>query len=257
MMAVVTDAQLQAWLTAFLLPFFRILALFGAAPVLSLRAFPARTRIGLSLLLAATLAPSVAAPVTDAAGGLLSWTGLGWIVRELAIGFAIGFAARLVFAAFDLAGEVIGLQMGLSFAGFFDPQGGQGNAVGAFVNAVATLLFVSMNGPLLLIAATLRSFTTLPVGGLDEGVAARFDPVALGAEVFALGLLIASPFLAMILFVNLLLGVMSRVAPQLSLFSIGFPVTIGVGMLLLAVGLGWIEGPMAQALGQLFRMFGS
>jgi len=255
-MVVFTDAQLQAWLAAFLLPFFRILALFVAAPVLSVRAVPARTRIGLSLLLAATIAPSVAAPVAGAADGLLSWSGLGSIVRELAIGIAIGFAARLVFAAFDLAGEVIGLQMGLSFAGFFDPQGGQGNAVGAFVNAVATLLFVSMNGPLLLIVATLRSFTTLPVGGAGFGFGTRFDPIALGAEVFALGLLIATPFLAMILFVNLLLGVMSRVAPQLSLFSIGFPVTIGVGMLLLVVGLAWIEAPMTDALGRLFLMFG-
>lgn len=256
-MVVFTDAQLQAWLAAFLLPFFRILALLGAAPVLSVRAVPGRTRIGLAVLLAATVAPSVADPVAGAAAGLLSWSGLSAIVRELAIGIAIGFAARLVFAAFDLAGEVIGLQMGLSFAGFFDPQGGQGNAVGAFLNAMATLLFVSMNGPLLLIAATLRSFSTLPVGGDGFGFGTRFDPISLGAEIFALGLLIATPFLAMILFVNLLLGVMSRVAPQLSLFSIGFPLTIGVGLLLLVVGLPWIEGPMTNALGRLFLMFGS
>jgi len=255
-MVVLTDAQLQAWLAAFLLPFFRILALLGAAPVLSIRAVPARTRIGLSVLLAATVAPSVAAPVTAGADALLSWTGLGWIAREVAIGIAIGFAARLVFAAFDLAGEVIGLQMGLSFAGFFDPQGGTGNAVAAFMNAAATLLFVSMNGPLMLIVVTLRSFVTLPVGGGGIGSGARFDPLALGAEVFALGLLIATPFLAMILFINLLLGVMSRVAPQLSLFSIGFPMTIGVGMLLLVVGIAWIEAPMTDALGRLFLMFG-
>jgi flagellar biosynthesis protein FliR len=253
-MVAFSDAQLQAWMAAFLLPFFRILALFTAAPVLSLRTIPARARIGLSVVLAATIAPSVAAPVRV---DLMSYAGLGFVAQEVAVGLAIGFAARLVFAAFDLAGEVIGLQMGLSYAGFFDPQGGQGTAVGSFMNTMATLLFLTMNGPLLLIAATLRSFSTLPVGQVPFEFARRFDPVALGAEVFALGLLIALPFLALILFVNLLLGVMSRVAPQLSLFSIGFPVTICAGLVLLVLGLPWIERPLAEGLGRLFMMFGA
>ena len=253
-MVVFTDAQLQAWLAAFLLPFCRILALFTSAPVLSLKAVPTRARVGLSIVLAATIAPSVAVPIR---ADLLSLTGLGYIAQEVAVGLAIGFSARLVFAAFDLAGEVIGLQMGLSFAGFFDPAGGTGTAVGTFMNATATLLFLALNGPLLLIAATLRSFATLPVGGVPFEFARRFDPVALGAEVFAIGLLIAVPFLALILFVNLLLGVMSRVAPQLSLFSIGFPITIGAGLVLLVVGLPWIERPLTDGMTRLFMMFGT
>jgi flagellar biosynthetic protein FliR len=253
-MVVFTDAQLQAWLASFLLPFCRILALFSSAPVLSLKSVPARARVGLSIVLAATIAPSVAMPIR---ADLLSFTGLGYIAQEVAVGLAIGFAARLVFAAFDLAGEVIGLQMGLSFAGFFDPGGGTGTAVGTFMNATATLLFLALNGPLLLIAATLRSFTTLPVGNVPFEFAQRFDPVALGAEVFAIGLLIAVPFLALILFVNLLLGVMSRVAPQLSLFSIGFPITIGAGLVLLVVGLPWIERPLTDGLTRMFTMFGT
>jgi flagellar biosynthetic protein FliR len=249
-----TDAQLQAWLAAFALPFFRLLALFSAAPVLSIRSVPSRARVGISAVLAVTMAP---ATVSTAGIDLLSLTGLGFAVQEVAIGLAIGFSARLAFAAFDLAGEVIGLQMGLSFAGFFDPEGGQGTAVGSFMNTTATLTFVAMNGPLLLIAATLRSFDSLPMGRIAFDFAGRFNPIALGAEVFALGLLIAVPFLAMIMFINLLLGVMSRVAPQLSLFSIGFPITVSMGLVLLFVGLPWIERPMAQALMQLFNMFGS
>lgn len=252
-MVAFTDAQLQGWLAAFLLPFFRILALFTAAPVLSMRSVPVRARIGLSLVLAATIAPSVAAPVRV---DPMSWAGLGFVAQEVAVGLAIGFSARLVFAAFDLAGEVIGLQMGLSFAGFFDPQGGQGTAVGSFMSTTAMLMFVAMNGPLLLIAATLRSFATLPVGEVPFAFARTLDPVALGAEVFALGLLIALPFLALILFVNVLLGVMSRVAPQLSLFSIGFPVTIGLGLVLLVLGLPWIERPVAEGFGRLLVRFG-
>ena len=252
-MVSLSDAQLQAWLAAFLLPFFRILALFTSAPILSLRSIPGRARIGLAAVLAVAIGPSVTVPVRI---DLLSFTGLGFVVQEVAVGLAIGFAARLLFAAFDLAGEVIGLQMGFSFAGFFDPQGGQGTAVGSFMNTTATLMFVALNGPLLLIAATLRSFASLPVGAVPFDFVGRLNPVGLGAEVFALGLLIAVPFLALILFVNLLLGVMSRVAPQLSLFSIGFPVTVGVGMVLLVIGLPWIERPMAEGLIRLLETFG-
>jgi flagellar biosynthetic protein FliR len=248
-----TDAQLQAWMAAFLLPFFRILALFTAAPVLSIRSVPTRLRVGIALLLAVTLAPG---NVPTAGIDLLSFKGLGYVAQEVMVGLAIGFAARLAFAAFDLAGELIGMQMGLSYAGFFDPQGGQGNAVGAFMNTTATLTFVALNGPLLLVAATMRSFDSLPIGRVPFEFVARFDPVALGAEVFALGLLIATPFLALILFVNLLLGVMTRVAPQLGLFSIGFPITIGTGMVLLLIGLPWIERPMVQGLMRLVGMFG-
>jgi flagellar biosynthetic protein FliR len=248
-----TDAQLQAWMAAFLLPFFRILALFTAAPVLSIRSVPTRLRVGVALMLAVTLAPG---NVPTAGIDLVSFKGLGYVAQEVMVGLAIGFAARLAFAAFDLAGELIGMQMGLSYAGFFDPQGGQGNAVGAFMNTTATLTFVALNGPLLLVAATMRSFDSLPIGRVPFEFVARFDPVALGAEVFALGLLIATPFLALILFVNLLLGVMTRVAPQLGLFSIGFPITIGTGMVLLLIGLPWIERPMVQGLMRLVGMFG-
>jgi flagellar biosynthetic protein FliR len=205
------------------------------------------------LLLAVTLAPG---NVPTAGIDLLSFKGLGYVAQEVMVGLAIGFAARLAFAAFDLAGELIGMQMGLSYAGFFDPQGGQGNAVGAFMNTTATLTFVALNGPLLLVAATMRSFDSLPIGRVPFEFVTRFDPIALGAEVFALGLLIATPFLALILFVNLLLGVMTRVAPQLGLFSIGFPITIGTGMVLLLIGLPWIERPMVQGLMRLVGMFG-
>ena len=253
-MVVFSDAQLQAWLAAFLLPFIRILALFSAAPLLSMRAVPARARIGLAFLIAATMAPGLTSGL-PAGLSIISLSTLGFVAQEVLLGLAIGFSARLAFAAFDLAGEVIGLQMGLSFAGFFDPQGGQGNAVGSFMNTMASLVFVALNGPLLLIAATLRSFSVLPVGDVPFAFASRFDPIALGAEIFALGLLIATPFLALILFVNLLLGVMTRVAPQLSLFSVGFPLTIGAGMVLLVVGLPWIERPMADALAQLLARY--
>lgn len=249
----VGEAQLAAWIASFMLPFFRILALFSAAPVLSQRSLPVRVRIGVSLLLAAALAPSVAPPPNFDPTSLGA---LGFVAQEVVVGLAIGFVARLLFAAFDFAGEIIGLQMGLSFAGFFDPGGGHGTAIGSFMSTMAMMIFVALNGPLLLIGATMRSFRSLPVTDVPFGFAAGLHPVAIGAEVFVLGMTIAVPFIALILFVNLLLGVMSRIAPQLSLFSVGLPVTITVGLLLLVFGLPSIERPIVEGLSRLFAMFG-
>jgi len=244
----VTDAQLQAWLTSFLLPFFRILAIFSAAPILSMRPVPGRVRIGLSLLIAVTLAPALngpALPLSDTANTLII------IAHEVSIGLAIGWTARLAFAAFDLAGEVIGLQMGLSYAGFFDPMGARSNAVGSLMSTTVSFLFVSMNGILVLMTALLSSFISLPMGLPSLAVTHRFDFIEMGRAVFASGLLLALPFIASILFVNLLMGVVSRVAPQLSLFSIGFPITITMGLWVLVNGLPWIERPLVEALTEL------
>ena len=119
-MVAFSDAQLQSWIVAFVLPFMRILALFTAAPLLSMRAVPARARIGLALVIAAAMAPSITGAMPEGLT-LTSLRLLGFVAQEVMVGLTIGFSARLAFAAFDLAGEVIGLQMGLSFAGFFDP----------------------------------------------------------------------------------------------------------------------------------------
>src|SRR5262245_26227827 len=113
------EAQIMAWLTPLLWPFLRVLAVFTSAPIFSTRAFPMRARILLALLVAvcaqATLPPM---PVIN----LNSPEALGVVVQQVSIGLAIGFVVRLVFTAFELAGEVIGFQMGLGFAAFFDPM---------------------------------------------------------------------------------------------------------------------------------------
>jgi flagellar biosynthetic protein FliR len=248
-----TDAQLAALLASFLLPLFRVLALMSAAPILSNRAFPVRVRVALSAVVALVAAP-LAAPVEPSA--LLGGSALLLVAREVLIGLTIGFVARLLFASFEVAGEAVGLQMGLSYAGFFDPQSGQSNAVGRFVNTVALLAFVAVNGPLAVIASVVQSFQVFPAGDPSFAFLASRSPVQLGAEVFALALNLALPFVALLLFINLSLGVISRVAPQFNVFAVGFPVTIGTGLLLLAVGLPMIEAPLLAQLDRLLAHLG-
>jgi len=246
----VTDAQLFAWLAGFLLPLFRVLAMIAATPVLSNRSFPVRAKVATGAVVALVAAP-FAGPVDPAAfaGPLL----YALIAREVLIGLMIGFSARLLFASFELAGEAIGLQMGLSFAGFFDPQSGASNAVGRFVNTTALMAFVALNGPLAMFATVIQSMTVFPVGEPSFAFLSTHTPVQLGQEMFALGLSLALPFMALLLFVNIALGVISRVAPQLSIFAVGFPITVSAGLLLLTLGLPLLATPFAEQLERVLQ----
>lgn len=222
-----TDAALLDLVAGILLPLFRIAGLFTAAPVLSQRSTPMRVRIGLAFLISLIALPSIDLPKTG-----LGLEMLPLVIHEVIVGLTLGFIARLIFAAFEIAGEAIGLQMGLSFAGFFDPQSGAANPVARTINLTAITAFVMLNGPGLLVAAVIASFKVIPInegfGWLTES-----SPALMGTAVFSLALSVALPFMMLLLFVNLALGIMSRVAPQFSVFAVGFPLTIGVGMTLL------------------------
>lgn len=249
-MIAIGEAELLGWLGAFLLPLFRVLAMFMVAPVFSNRAFPMRARVATAGVIALVSAPSVDLPQ----GLPLDATLIGVVLHEILAGVVIGFAARMLFAAFEIAGETIGLQTGLSFAGFFDPQSGSANAVGRFVGTIVVLAFIAINGPLALIATVIRSLEVFPPGSTWLAPVAGASLPALGAEVFALALGIALPFVALLLFVNIALGVVSRVAPQFNVFAVGFPVTIGAGLLLLTLGLSAIEAPLLESLERFLEL---
>lgn len=247
------DAQLTAWLSPLIWPFIRILALFGSAPVLSMRSVPVRVKVALAMFITVAAQASLpAAPVI----ALDSAAALEALLQNLLVGLALGFAARVVFAAIEYAGELIGLQMGLNFAAFFDPiSATQATAVSRFFATIASLLFVVLNGHLLLTAAVIHSFEAFPVGSSPMAFLGSVQPQVWGAEVFRLGLWIALPIVTMLLFVNLVLGVMSRVASQLNIFSIGFPVTLGVGLIGITLTLPLMEKPFTMALERLLAQF--
>lgn len=241
-----TDTQLFGWLSSFLLPFFRVLGLFTTAPILSQRSVPVRIRVALSALTAAIVAPWV-----EVGGDGFEGPNLVLLVaHEVFVGLTLGFIARVIFSAFELAGEAIGLQMGLSFAGFYDPQSGSGNPVSRFLNFTALTAFVVMNGPGMLLMAVTESFRLIPVDVAFGWLAGR-SPIPLATQMFALALAVALPFIALLLFVNVALGVMSRVAPQFSVFAVGFPLTIGIGLVLLALIMPLLQVPLGTAMTQL------
>lgn len=181
---------------------------------------------------------------------------LGAVVQQVLIGLAIGFAIRLVFASVELAGEVIGLQMGLNFASFFDPASStQVSAVGRFFGHIATLFFVVINGHLMVLMAVVRSFDRFPVDGHFLNALGQMRLYELGANLFSSALWIALPMMALLMFVNLALGIVSRVAPQMNIYAVGFPVTLTVGLLGIAATLPMLEQPLLTLMQQATDLF--
>jgi flagellar biosynthetic protein FliR len=248
-----SEAELVAWITPLLWPFLRALALFTTLPVLGQRIVPVRVRIALAFFIAvaaqATL-PSMPAVALDSMAALLI------TAQQVLIGLAIGFAVRIVFAAVEMAGEVIGLQMGLNFAAFFDPAtASQTNGAGRFFGAMVGLLFVVVDGHLAVIAALVQSFNAFPVSTDVLGWLRVLQPQTWGAEVFQLGLWIALPIVGMLLLVNIVLGVISRVAPQINVFAVGFPITLAVGLIGMLVTLPMMQSPFTMALERMLDHF--
>ena len=179
---------------------------------------------------------------------LLAMCGVLVLLGPWLIGIAMGFSMRLVFAAAQTAGEFVGLQMGLSFASFFDPSTGANTAVlSRLFNIVAMLTFLALDGHLLVLAALVRSFDTLPVAAIQLHQNGWGVVVEWGKTVFVSGLLLALPLICALLTINLAMGILNRAAPQLSVFSVGFPVSLIVGVVLLTVVLP-NSGPFLEAL---------
>lgn len=244
----------MAWLSPVLWPFLRILAVFTAAPVFSSRAFPVRARIALAFLVA--FAAQDGLPATSLVG--LDDAGVwGVVVQQVGIGLALGFAVRLVFAAVDLAGEVIGFQMGLNFASFFDPSlNSQSSAVARFFSQMTSLLFVVMNGHLMVLMAVNKSFEAFPVDQNFLQALGKMKLYQLGTDLFASALWMALPMIGMLMFVNMALGVISRVAPQMNIFAVGFPITLVVGLMGIAYTLPMLDQPFLALMDRVIDIFG-
>lgn len=232
----ITTAELNTLLAAFLWPLSRILALVATAPIFGNPSIPIRVKLGLAIAITILVMPLVekSLPPIDPASG----AGLIILVQQVFIGIAIGFVMRVVFVAVEMAGELIGLQMGLSFAIFFDPHSsGQIDIVGRFLGVIASLAFLAIDGHLMMIALISQSFGTLPVGfeGATEGTLTIL--ANWGGEIFKSGLQLSLPVLTVLLITNLALGVLTRVAPQLNIFAVGFPLTLSIGLFVLALSM--------------------
>jgi flagellar biosynthetic protein FliR len=221
--------------------------------VFSLRNIPVRAKVGLAFFIAVAAQASLGdQPVISVNGP----GALGAVLQQVGVGMAIGFAVRLVFSAVELAGELIGLQMGLNFASFFDPNsGGQVSAVSTFLGQISMLLFIVINGHLTIIMAVVRSFQAFPADGNFIDVLAHTQLYKLGADVFSSALWMALPMVALMIFVNLMLGIISRVAPQMNIYSMGFPVTLTVGMAGIAATLPMLDRPIMALMQKVLDLF--
>ncbi|NDL72146.1 flagellar biosynthetic protein FliR [Vreelandella alkaliphila] len=232
-MVEVTFAQLQGWLIAFLWPFARITAFMAASPLWGHASIPNQAKVGLAALVTVVIAPILPAMPNVP---IMSWAGLGIMVEQLLIGVAIGLVMHIMFAVVQAAGEFIGLQMGLAFASFFDTSSGTNIMVLSRILYMITLLmFLALNGHLMVLEALVMSFETLPIGigALNPNA---FELLARYAgTIFASGMLLALPVVGALLIINLSLGILNRSAPQLTVFNIGFPTSLTVGLTLLMV----------------------
>jgi len=228
-------ADVSAWISRLWWPMLRIGGFVATAPLMSSAVVPPRVKIVLNLALGALLAPLAQVPADLS---VFSGRGVVAACQELVTGLAIGTVVQLAFESVTLAGQVISMTMGLGFATLVDPERGANTAVlGQFLMIIAVLGYLAVNGHLVLIGALAHSFHTLPVGGAHVDANLFWSMARWGAQVFETGLLIALPAVVALIIVNLALGVVTRAAPQLNIFGIGFPITLLAGFFVLFVGI--------------------
>jgi flagellar biosynthetic protein FliR len=243
----VTSAQLTAWIALFVYPLARILALISSAPVLGNKQIPIRIKISLAMLLTFIIAPNITVPSnidpTSAEGILM-------LIQQILAGLAMGFVMRLIFTAVEMAGDLAGMQMGLGFASFYDPVNASYTPVLAqFLGVIATLAFLSMDGHLYMLAALADSFQVFPVSATLPSTLAFHTLAEWGTVIFTHSLQLAMPLIGALMISNLALGILTRSAPQLNIFAVGFPITISVGFIALALTLPYLAPILDHAVG--------
>jgi flagellar biosynthetic protein FliR len=248
-----TEAQLQNWMAMYFWPFVRIASFFTVAPVFGARFVPARMRIILAAAVTVLAVPLLPAAPEVA---LLSLDGAVITVQQVLIGVALGFIVQLVFDAVGLGGQLLANSMGLSFAFNVDPMRGASTAaVGQVYLLLITMTFVALNGHLAFLEAVVDGFRTLPIGTSGFGAPTSWLVITFGSQLFAGAVAVALPGMTALLVVNLAFGVMSRAAPSLNLFAVGFPITLAFGLLVIFVGLPAVQQNFVDLVGQAMDTF--
>lgn len=247
-----TEAQLSTWLAAFMWPLMRVSAMLAAAPIFNSRQTPARLRVALALILTWVLVPVIPQPpVVD----VFSPQAFLMAVQQILIGVTMGFILQMVFGALVFGGQTLAYSMGLGFASMMDPQNGvQVPVLAQYYVLLATLFFLVLNGHLILIDTLAQSFHTLPVAVDGLSRASIEQVIGWASRMFAAGLLIALPAIAALLLVNLGMGIVTRAAPQLNIFAIGFPMTMLIGFVLLWITLPDVMSNFSELLEEAFAL---
>ena len=240
-----TTGQLETYVAQGFFPFARIGACLMVAPVFGARFVPARTRVILAVAITALVVPLIPAPA------IAPFSPQGFVVvfQQLLIGVAFGFALQVVFDALALAGQLLANSMGLSFAFNIDPlRGSSTPALGQLYVILATLTFLALGGHVALIEMLVAGLYSLPIGTTGLGQEGLWALILWGGTLFSGAIGIALPGVTALLIVNLAFGVVSRAAPSLNLFAVGFPVSLVVGLLVVLAGIGPLQASFTELL---------
>lgn len=242
--------EVVAQFSWYMLPFMRMTGFMMVAPVFSTGFVPRRVRIGLSVMLALIVMPNL---TPDSSFDPVSLGGVIMLVQQMIIGIALGFVMQLIFAAIVNAGQLVGMQMGLGFAQMMDPTSGVTvPVIGQFYNLMGVLLFLAMNGHLVLIQVLVDSFTILPVAAGSLPDSALINIAYFGSWIFSGAVMIALPAIVSLLMISVVMGVVTKSTPQMNIFAVGFAITIIAGFIIILVTLSTAFPQMARLFGEGF-----
>ena len=227
----ITDAQISSWVSHVLWPLFRITAFFSIVPIFGSRLVTIRVRVMLGAIVTTIVYPLLPPMPVIESLSLLTWI---IIAQQMVIGVALGFLVLTLFQVFILAGQTIAMQMGLGYASMMDPANGVSVTVlSQWYLTLVTLIFLALNGHLIVVEVMIESFYTLPVGPQGLSTTSFYQIAQWGQWLFASAVSLALPAIGALLLVNLSFGVISRAAPSMNVFALGFPITMMMGLLVL------------------------
>ena len=244
--------DLVALLAQWIYPFLRIGGMLLTAPIIGTRVVPSRIRIILCIAISMAVIPVLPLVPVD---NPFSFSSMLNGAQQLFIGMLIGLVLRLTFLVVEIAGQVIAQQMGLGFASLVDPQTGlQVPVLSQFYITLATLMFLALDGHLVMIAILVESFDAVPVGVLGINGLALEMVLEWTQTLFAGALAVALPVIVALLIVNIAFGVITRSAPQLNIFAIGFPVIMLFGMFVCLLSLDGLSQHMRYQFNEAFQL---
>lgn len=231
-MLTLSIVSLDPILNQFFWPMLRVLALFTTAPIFNEKSISKKTKVGMAVIISLLISQNLPNSHIE----IFSVAGLWVGAQQFIIGAAMGLTVQLIFVAVRTAGEIIGLQMGLSFATFFDPAaGGNMPVIARILNLLVTLLFLTFNGHLWLLNILSESFFLLPVSANPLNADGFLAITYAAGMIFKCGLMLGLPIITLLLTLNLTLGLLNRLTPQLSIFVVGFPLTLSIGMIAMSM----------------------
>lgn len=230
---------MEYWLSQFhilLLILLRVSAVLIAAPIFGHRSFLSRGKIGLAFMVTLIVFPIVAERGFEVPEGIFTYVFM--MISEVIMGLILGFIVLLVFVGIQFAGQLAGLQMGFGIVNVIDPQSSnQISILGQFLNILAILILLSLNGHHVILNGLLHSFDVVPLGGVTLPEAVMVKLIALCAQIFVVAVKISAPILVALFLVSVAMGILARTVPQMNVFIVGFPLQIGVGMTALSLSL--------------------